>query len=159
MKFCPPLGGYTSLPSAGGCEPPPKKMKFLNNFRVLELQISFYTQKKSPDQNTKKKNFRKFFLRFFFDFFRKIRIFPKNDPYHFVKTPHFKSAPTLFLLKIFKKSKKSQKWSPDLGVSIGQIFGVIGGHSGELEHPTFFFFLGKQGFSEFRSLYLAKYAF
>merc|ERR1711954_192833 len=61
------------------------------------------------------------------------------SPPHFVKIPHFKSASTLFLLKISKESKKSQKWSPDLGGSIGPIFGVIGGHSGELEHPTFFF--------------------
>ena len=134
-------------------------MKFLDNFRVLVLQIIFYTQNGSPDQNTKKIFFRKFFLRFFFDFFRKILKNRKNHPCHFVKTPHFKSAPTLFLLKIFKKSKKSQKWSPDLGVSIGPIIGVIGGHSGELEHPTFFFSLVKPGFSECRGLYLAKYAF
>ena len=134
-------------------------MKFLDNFRVLVLQIIFYTQNGSPDQNTKKNFFRKFFLRFFFGFFRKILKNRKNEPPHFVKTPHFKSAPTLFLLKIFKKSKKCQKWSPDLGVSIGPIIGVIGGHSGELEHPTFFFPLVKQDFSECRSLYLAKYVF
>merc|ERR1711954_415362 len=53
---------------------------------------------------------------------------------------NFKWAPTLVFLKIFKKRKKSQKWSPDLGVSIRAIIGVIGGHSGELEHSTFLFF-------------------
>ena len=56
----------------------------------------------------------------------------------------FQIGPDIFLAKFFQKSKKSQKWSPDLGVSIGPIFGVIGGHSGELEHPTFFFSLVKQ---------------
>merc|ERR1711954_272524 len=118
-----------------GVEKHQKKQYFRFGGRVLELQKSFYTQNTSPDQNTKKNFFRKFFLRFFFDFFRKLLKNRKNDPCNFVKTPHFNSAPTLFLLKIFKKSKKCQKWSPDLGVSIGPKIGVIGGHSGELEHP------------------------
>ena len=139
------------------------KTKKATNILRPAIDVSFLRRYEEflrlPSIEKKKKLFRKFFLRFFFDFFRKIRIFRKNDTPLGVKTPHFKSAPTLFLLKIFKKSKKSQKWSPDLGVSIGPIIGVIGGNSGELEHPTFFFSLVKPGFSECRGLYLAKYAF
>ena len=78
----------------------------------------------------------------------------KNGGSLFVKIPHFKSDPTLFLLRIFKKYKKSQMWHPDLGVSIGPIFMIIGGHNGELDRsPNFFVSLVKQEFSECRSIF------
>ena len=93
---------------------------------------------------------------FFLVFSYPVGVGPKNRS---LRGSKFQIGPDIFLAKFFQKSKKSQKWSPDLGVSIGPRIGVIGGHSGELEHPTFFFSLVKPGFSECRGLYLAKYAF
>ena len=42
-----------------------KKRNFYLAFGVLELDICFYSQKYSPDKNTQKIFFRKFFFNFF----------------------------------------------------------------------------------------------
>merc|ERR1711954_246650 len=78
LKKC--LGRFEILTPSGGPKTPtvrrggakgPKKMKFSDNFRVLVLQIIFYTQNGSPDQNTKKKKSENFFSNFFSIFFAK----------------------------------------------------------------------------------------
>merc|ERR1711954_550093 len=102
------MGGTQAYRPPGGAMAP-KKMKFLDNFRVLVLQIIFYTQNTSPDQNTKKKKFRKFFLRFFFGFFSKDTEKSQKWGVSFRENTPFQIGSDIIFAQDFQKIEKISK--------------------------------------------------
>ena len=107
-NFDPLWGAWNPYRPPGGAKGQ-KKMKFLDNFRVLVLQIIFYTQNTSPDKNTKKIFFRKFFLRFFFGFFRKILKNRKNEPPPFRENTPFQIGSDIIFAQNFQRIQKISK--------------------------------------------------